>query len=202
MEWKDLNIKDYQNLCKEIDEDYPDDLERSIGLLSCLTGKPIHFYTDEMPMNKLNSELKRLKFIKEACPKIKIHSTIRVGKKRFRFNLNMRTISAGQYMDFTELVKDKEKINDNLHTILANLCVEINWFGFKKKSTISERAEYLLHNLRMPYAISLSGFFLSNYQRLIKGTNDFLESETEKMRKKSKEAVDLALSSIGDGIIL
>ena len=201
MEWKDITIKDYQNLCKEIDEDYPDDLERSIGLLSCLTGKPIHFYTDEMPMNKLKTELKGLEFIKNPCPKIKLHSTIRVGKKRFKFNLNMRTISAGQYIDFTELVKDKDKINDNLHTILANLCVEVNWFGFKKKSTIIERADYMLYNMKMPYVFSLTGFFLSNYLRLIKGTNDFLESEIAKMRKKTKEAVDQALSSIGDGII-
>ena len=94
-----------------------------------------------------------------------------------------------------------DKINDNLHTILANLCVEVNWFGFKKKSTIIERADYMLYNMKMPYVFSLTGFFLSNYRRLIKGTNDFLESEIAKMRKKTKEAVDQALSSIGDGII-
>lgn len=53
----------------------------------------------------------------------------------------------------------------------------------------------------MPIVFSLSGFFLSNYQRLIKGTSDFLELQMKKM-KKAEKSRDLALSNIGDGIIL
>lgn len=201
MEWKDISIRQYQDLCKEIDEEYPDELSRSIGLLSSLTGETISHYTDEMPINKLKVELKGLEFIKKPAPKYKLHSVIRVGKKRFRFNLNMRSISAGQYIDLTEFVKDNDKINDNLHTILATVCEEVNWFGIKKKTETLDRAKYLQDNLKMPYVFTLSSFFLSNYQRLIKGTNDFLESEMKKMRKKTREVVDRALSDIGDGII-
>ncbi len=202
MEWKDISIKQYQDLCKEVDEDYADDLERSIGILATLTDKSIAYYTDEIPLNKLKEKLMGLAFIKERPTPQKIYSKIRVGKKRYRFSLNMRTISAGQYIDLTELVKDKEKINDNLHTFLAVLCEEINWFGKKKDSIISERAKYLQDNMRMPMVFSLSGFFLSNYQRLTKSTNDYLEFMMKKMTKKAQEATDLALSSIGDGIIL
>ena len=202
MEWKDISIKQYQDLCKEVDEDYADDLERSIGILATLTDKSIAYYTDEIPLNKLKEKLMGLAFIKERPTPQKIHSKIRIGKKRFRFNLNMRTISAGQYIDLTELVKDKEKINDNLHTFLAVLCEEVNWYGKKKDTITSERAKYIQNNMRMPMVFSLSGFFLSNYQRLTKGTNDYLEFMMKKMTKKAQEATDLALSSIGDGIIL
>lgn len=200
MEWKDITIKQFQDLCKEIDEEYSDDLERSIGILAILTGKTIAYYTEQIPINELRNKLKGLAFIKKSAPKLKLYSKVRVGKKRFRFNLNMRTISASQYIDLTELVKDNDKINDNLHTILAVLCDEINWFGFKKKTTIIQRAEYLQNNLTMPMVFSLSGFFLSSYQRLTKSTNAYLESEMKKMREKTNKAIDLALSNIGDGI--
>jgi len=202
MEWKDINIKQYQDLCKEIDEDYTDDLERSIGILATLTDKSIAYYTDEIPLNKLKEKLQGLAFIKEKPKAVKVYSKVRIGKKRFRFNLNMRSVSAGQYIDLTELVKDKDKINDNLHTFLAVLCEEINWYGKKKDTIVSDRAKYIQENMRMPMVFSMSGFFLSNYQRLIKGTNDFLELQMKKLTKKTKEATDLALSSIGDGIIL
>jgi hypothetical protein len=202
MEWKDINIKQYQDLCKEVDEDYADDLERSIGILATLTDKSISYYTDEIPLKKLKEKLMGLAFIKEQPKPQKIHSKIRIGKKRYRFNLNMRNISAGQYIDLTELVKDKEKINDNLHTFLAVLCEEITWYGKKKDTIISDRAKYIQENMRMPMVFSLSGFFLLNYQRLIKSTNDYLESQMKKMTKKAQEATDLALLSIGDGIIL
>jgi len=200
MKWEDISIKQYQDLCKEIDEDYADDLERSIGILSTLTGKSIAYYTDEMPINDLKARLKGLEFIKQTPPKPKLHSVIRVGKKRYRFNLNMRIISAGQYIDLTELVKSKDKINDNLHIILGLLCEEINWLGFKKKTEVHDRANYLLNNMKMPYVFALSGFFLLSYQRLIRSTNDYLELEMVKMRKRTREVVDLALSNIGDGI--
>jgi len=202
MEWKDINIKQYQDLCKEIDEDYTDDLERSIGILATLTDKSIAYYTDEIPLKKLKEKLMGLAFIKDQPKQQKIHSKIRIGKKRYRFNLNMRNISAGQYIDLTELVKDKEKINDNLHTFLAVLCEEVTWYGKKKDTIISDRAKYIQENMRMPMVFSLSGFFLLNYQRLIKSTNDYLDLMMKKMTKQAQEATDLALSSIGDGIIL
>jgi len=200
MEWKDITIKQFQDLCKEIDEDYSDDLERSIGILASLTGKSIAYYTEDIPINTLREKLKGLEFIKKSAPKLKLYSKVRVGKKLFRFNLNMRTISASQYIDLTELVKDREKINDNLHTILAVVCDEINWIGFKKKTTIIQRAEYLREYFTMPRVFSLSGFFLSNYQKLIRSTNAYLESEMKKMREKTSQAVNQALSNIGDGI--
>lgn len=202
MEWKDINIKQYQDLCKEVTEDYADDLERSIGILATLTGKSISYYTDEIPLKKLKEKLLSLTFIKEQPKKQKIQSKIRIGKKRYRFSLNMRNISAGQYIDLTELVKDKEKINDNLHTFLAVLCEEITWYGKKKDTIISDRAKYIQENMTMPIVFSMTGFFLLNYQRLIKGTNDYLELQMNKMTKKAQEATDLALLSIGDGIIL
>lgn len=202
MEWKDLSIKQYQDICKEIEEDYPDDLERSIGILSTLTGKSISYYTDTMPISELRTKLKGLEFIKTKPPLKTLYSKIKIGTKRYRFNLDMRSISAGQYIDLTELVKDSNKINDNIHTILATLCEEVNFFGRKKKTSTEQRAEYLLDHMKMDYVFSLSSFFLTSYQRLITATRNFLESETAKMRKQTQKAVDLALSSIGDGIIL
>ena len=201
MEWKDINIKQYQDLCKEIDEDYTDDLERSIGILATLTDKSIAYYTDEIPLNKLKEKLMEVTFIKEKPKQQKIHSKIRIGKKRYRFNLNMRSVSAGQDFWAISAKKDKDKINDNLHTFLAVLCEEINWYGKKKDTIVSDRAKYIQENMRMPMVFSMSGFFLLNYQRLIKGTSDFLELQMKKM-KKAEKSRDLALSNIGDGIIL
>lgn len=202
MEWKDVNILQYQNLLKELDEKYPDELEKSIGILSCLTGKPIYYYTDEIPVNELREKLKGISFINSKPKPQKLHSKIRIGKYRYRFNLNMRTISAGQYIDLTTYVKSPEKINDNLHLILATLSERINFLGFKVKSTPQDRAKHLQEHMTMPYVFTLSDFFLSNYQKLIKGTVDFLELQTKKAVKKTKEALGQVLSNTGDGITL
>lgn len=201
MEWKDITIKQYQDICKEIDEDYSNDLDRTIGILSALTGMQI-VDCENLPISELKKKLKGLDFIKSKPKPMKLKSKVKVGKRRFRFNLNMRTISAGQYIDLTELVKDNKKINDNLHLILGIMCKEVNIFGIDKKTTAAYRAEYFRDNLTMDYVFSLSGFFLSNYQRSTKAISVYLDLEMKKAQKIASQAIDQALSNIGDGITL
>jgi len=200
MNWNDVTIRQYQNLCRETNETYPSELDRSIGLLSALTGKFISYY-EALPISQLKKEIFSIEFIKEKPKDIKVKSKVRVGTRRFRFCIDMRSsLTAGQYIDLTELVKDGKKINDNLHMILAVMCEEMNWLGIKKKTTAKERGEYLLDHLTMPNVFALSGFFLTNYQRLTKGISVYLELEMKKARKQMSEVIDQALSAIGGGI--
>lgn len=195
MKWSNISIRQYQNICREQNEDYPDDLERSIGLLSCLTGKSIDHYQNDIPVSQLKKELEKVTFLNFAPEKIKLHSKIRVGKRFFKFNFKINTISAGNYIDLTTYVKSQEKIPDNLHLILATLCKEVNVFGFEKKTTATERAEYLLNNMKMPYVFSLSDFFLSNYQILIKNIQSYMDREMEKV----EAMISRVSSNIGVG---
>jgi len=198
MNWNDVTIRQYQNLCREIEETYPDEVSRSIGLLSSLTGKLISHF-EELPLPELKKQIKSIGFIQDKPEKVKVKSKLKVGKKVFQFQLDMNSISASQYIDLTELVKDNKKINDNLHLILAVMSIEVNWFGKDKKTEIKDRANYLLHNMTMLNVFALSGFFLNNYQRLTKAINVYLDLEMKKTRKQMSEVIDQALSVIGDG---
>ena len=202
MEWKDISIRQYQSVCRELSEKYDDDLERSIGLLSSLTGKPISYYLDEVPINELKKQINGIAFLSSPVPKIKLKSKVKINGRRFRFNLNMRTINAGGYIDLTELVKDKDKINDNLQTILAVMCKEVDFWGRDKKTEVLEIAKFMHDNMTMPYVLSYTGFFLSNYQKLTNATRVYLERERKRMRKVVSQVVSQSLSDIGDGTIL
>lgn len=201
MEWKDISIRQYQNLCRELTEKYEDELERSIGLLSALTSKPTSHYLDEMPIGELKKQIYGIAFLSKPVPKLKLRSKIKIAGRRFRFNLNMRSINAGGYIDLTELVKDKEKINDNLQTVLAVMCKEVNFWGRDKKTSTLDIAMFLHDNMKMPYVISYSGFFLRNYQKLTKGTLAYLEREQKRITKTANKLINQSLSDIGAGIL-
>lgn len=200
MTWDNITIRQWQDIQKELREDYEDDIERSIGILATINNKTISYYKNELTIKELKEELSKLAFLCERPKSVKLHSIIDIGEKRMKFNLNMRTISAGQYIDLTELVKDEKKIDDNLHIILAVLCEEIDKKGKKIETDTKERAKYLHENMPMTYVISLRDFFLSNYQRLIKAISDYLESKMRKMKMERDKATSQALSNIGVGI--
>lgn len=201
MNWNEITINQYQAVSRELKEDHEDELSLSIALLSVITNKPIDYYENEIPLTELKSKLSGLKFLTNKPKPKKLHSKVNVNGKWFVFNLDLYSISAGQYIDLTEYVKDAKLIDENLHLILATLCEEVNWWGKKKKTSLKDKADWLQNNMTMPYVFTLSGFFLNNYQKLTKATLNFLESEKEKAMKNLNKIVNQTLSDIGVGTI-
>jgi len=189
--WSDVTIKQFYQLREAMEMDWTDDTERVIAYLSALTGKPMTYYSDEISVIELRKAVSKLQFITKPKPEVKIKPTYRIGMKRFSVDLMLRDSCAGQFIDLSTLAK--EKYNVKYEDVLAVFFYETNWFGFRKKRVLNsqkEIAEYLLNNCTMDVVFAYSGFFLRSYQRLLKGTKDYLELKTKKIQKELRKQLD------------
>lgn len=189
--WSDITIKQFYNLREAMGMDWTDDTERVVAYLSALTNKPMTYFTDEISVVQLRDAIGKIQFLTRPKPEIKIKPTYKIGKKRFNVDLVLRDSSASQFIDLSTLAKEKDNVR--YEDVLAVFFYEANWLGFRKKRTLNsqkEVAEYLLNNCTMDIVFAYSGFFLRSYQRLLKGTKDYLELKNKKIQKELRKVLD------------
>jgi hypothetical protein len=189
--WSDITIKQFYNLREAMSMDWTDDTERVVAYLSALTNKPMTYFTDEISVLELRKAIGKIQFLTRPKPEIKIRPTYKIGKKRFAVDLVLRDSAASQFIDLSTLAKEKENVK--YEDVLAVFFYETNWLGFRKKRTLNsqkEIAEYLLNNCTMDVVFAYSSFFLRSYQRLLKGTQGFLELKTKKAKKMLQKVLD------------
>lgn len=186
--WYDINLNQYQKL-KEI-EPLIDELEDySEQFLSILLNK------DKQEIVELNLEnftyLYELMydFTKSPIPRPE-SNFIKVNEKKFIFDKDIKGISIGLFSDLNNKTKDTEIINvaHKVSAIFIRPAIE-KGFASKLKNKLnielketdylidkynfndaSEREEFFLNNLPIPYIIESTGFFL-HYQNRLKKTS-------------------------------
>ena len=192
--WSDITIKQFYNLREAMGMDWTDDTERVVAYLSALTNKPMTYFTDEISVVQLRNAIGKIQFLTRPKPEIKIRPTYKIGKKKFVVDLVLRDSSASQFIDLSTLAKEKDNVR--YEDVLAVFFYEANWLGLRKKRTLNsqkEVAEYLLNNCTMDIVFAYSGFFLRSYQRLLKGTKDYLELKNKKIQKELRKVLDRPL---------
>lgn len=194
--WGDVTLKKYIEITEFQAVDM-DELDKSVKILSILSDKTEDEILD-ISLPDIKECIKRIQFIYTTPEEGKIKQKIKINGHRYFINLNVRSITGAEYIDFTSLLKEKDKITQNLTQILPIFLKPVNIFGFKKKKcyrindkneevqTLESRAftsKLILDNLTMDIVFNLSGFFLRNYQALTKATLDCIIKENSKKRE-------------------
>jgi hypothetical protein len=100
------------------------------------------------------------------------------------------TLNGGQYITLMHLMKDPDKVIDQLHEVMAVFLVpkKKTWYGWKKGKYDPERHKEVSEAmLQAPMTIvqPLSAFFLSSY---LKSAKHILESSVRKAEKVKRQA--------------
>lgn len=102
---------------------------------------------------------------------------VKVKGKRYWINRFFEDISTAQFVEISEWTSDQEKINENLHLIVASLMRELTFFFTPKKydgSKHQERAKDVKESMLAVEALGLSAFFLANWMLLLSDSPRFL----------------------------
>lgn len=141
MKWENITVRQFQQIHKILlSQEYDSNFDRLIDIAAYLLDKPLNEITTE--------EIKSMGFLLniELMPN-KVSKYFRFKGKTYKPTLEVNRFTAGQYIDFTTYLKDKDKVIDNLHFLAAIICRESTWYGAEKKYsavTMMKRADLFL----------------------------------------------------------
>ena len=178
--------------CKTIAELETDPLNRNIKLLAELTNKTFD-EVESMPIDKLKLALKSFSEIENLNPNARVKMDFKVNGRRFKCIWQTQKLTAAQYIDTTSFCKDEASIINNIHNILAAICVEKTWYGKVKKYdgvNHKEVADLFLNHMKIEVAYPIMLFFCRYYKELADNILIYLEQEAEKALAKVKPILD------------
>jgi hypothetical protein len=126
----------------------------------------------------------------------------KVQGRRFKCIWQTQKLKASQYIDATSFCKDEANIINNIHNILAAICVEKTWYGKVKKydgANHKEVADLFLNHMKIEQAYPIMLFFCRYYKELADNILTYLELEAEKALAKVKPILDKHLKLNGVG---
>lgn len=188
--------------CKTIAELESDPLNRNIKLLAELTGKSFD-EIESMPIDKLTIALKSFSEIESLNPDAKIKMEFKIKGRRFKCIWQTQKLTAAQYIDATSFCKEEASIINNIHNILAAICVEKTWYGKVKKYdgiNHKEVSDLFYNNMKIEVAYPIMLFFCKYYKELADNILIYLEAEAEKAMEKVKVTVDKVSKLSGVGL--
>lgn len=190
MNWYDVTLFQFtklQELVKIEDED-----ERMISIAELILGNDV----SDLPLSEFAKELKKLKFLNEPIPEVKLPKKIELNGRKYYVDCLLGNISTSQYVDFN----NHSKTNDMSKMLSVFFIPEGHKYndGYDMLEVFND-----MNDLPIPVVQSASFFFGRQYStfmkifrrysiKQIKKTNLPKEAK-ENMIKVVEKSVDLAL---------
>jgi len=171
--WESVTLKKYQAINALLKESK----QRGEGLEG--SAKELHDYNSECALSSLmtdtdmdeilalnrsahNQIMNVLAFLKD--PIIgNIKTNARVNGTRYYFEKDASKITGGQWITLMHFLQDENKIDENLHNLIACFAYEYHWFKPKYNGKIHESVAIDMQSLPITFVKPLTDFFLSSY---------------------------------------
>lgn len=199
MNWKDLNVFQYQQIVEANKIEHPlDRVDRFIGIINGWTANQV----DSLSVQEYNDQAKRLDFLNKDIEGKPV-KYINVNKKRYKCIYDVRKLHAARYIESKHFQTD---LVGNLHKLAASMVVPMKktYLGWKEDSyDASKHEEYAQDMLESRFIDVYHSivFFYHVYRIWIEVSRAYLimEMETKGTTEAEKALADLL--SIMDGNI-
>lgn len=186
--WDDVTVEEWQavrKLIKEGEGKNPFLLECAI--ISTLSG---HDMDDLLRLSRGSHALimEQLSFLTQPIEG-KVRSFTRVGKNRYYFEKKAENITGGQYIDLMHYLKDEDKVDENLHLLVACFTHRMRWGFWKAEYNDKYKMLDIAEDVKkMPISTikPLTDFFLQHYLSCAKVTVRYLEKEAQKLKRQAE----------------
>ena len=178
--YSDLTIGQYIK-CKAITNIESDPVQRKLKMLSIITGQSVD-ELESLPIAELIKRLKAITEVESLGKNAKVKMKFKVKGRRFECIWKSQELRADQYIDATFYTKGD--IEQNIHNILAAICVERTWYGKKlpySGDKHKEISELFLNEMKISTAYPIMLFFSKYLRELERNTAIYLEKEMEKV---------------------
>ena len=185
--WEGVTVEQFQALQKILAEK-GDEYATNVAIISIMSGTPM----DEIETYSLKTYAKcmnTLSFLTEQLVG-EVQKAVEFGGVRYDVITDVYKLNGGQYITLMHLMKDPDKVIDQLHEVMAVFLVprKKTWYGWKKGKYDPERHKEISEAmLQAPMTIvqPLSAFFLTSY---LKSAKHILESSVKKAEKIKRQA--------------
>lgn len=194
--WNDVTVAEWQalrELIKNKKEGTPEnDFLLECAIISTLSGAEM----DTLMALTRDSHarlMKELAFLKQPITG-KVKQRVRVGKQWYFLEKYAENVTGGQFIDLMSQLKDQDKIDENLHKILACFAVKMKWGIFKQKYNGKDFEQAANDFKRLPIGVvkPLTDFFLKHYLDCAKITVQYLEKEAKKIKRQAEKEQKLS----------
>ena len=185
--WEGVTIEQFQALQKILAEK-GDEYATNMAIISIMSGVPV----DEIETYALKTYAKCMRTLSFLSEQLvgEVQKAVEFGGLRYDVITDVYKLNGGQYITLMHLMKDPDKVIDQLHEIMAVFLVpkEKTWWGWKSQKYNSKKHKEIAEAmLQAPMTIvqPLSAFFLTSY---LKSAKHILESSVRKAEKIKKQA--------------
>ena len=187
--YNQLTIKQFLQ-CKTIAELEPDPVNRKVKMLSAVTGQDIDVI-ESLPIGELFAKLKEFSEVETLQTNQKVRMNFKVAGKRFECIWKLQELSAAQYIDVSHFTKEQDNIVQNIHNILAAVCVKSSLFKRKKYNgdDHKEVAELFYNNMKISQAYPLMLFFCKFFEVLERNIATCLMGEIQKTEQMIRTSI-------------
>lgn len=202
--WTKVTVGKYEEI-RRITNSGRDVTEVNTELLSVLTDIDVEDLLD-MPLMRYNNLLQCTGFLYDEIPQRMVATKYVLGGVTFDVMLNIEKMTAAQFIDYQNYIKD---IDNNLVPLISIFLIP-QGYKYNDGYNIIEMQNIIRNNLCIIDANALAAFFLRWYESLLKATVSYLIKKVKRLMKKetNKEAVKKMQEAItlleksGDGLTL
>ena len=185
--WEGVTIEQFQALQKILAEK-GDEYATNVAIISIMSGVPV----DEIETYALKTYAKCMRTLSFLSEQLvgEVQKVVEFEGLRYDVITDVYKLNGGQYITLMHLMKDPDKVIDQLHEVMAVFLVpkKRTWYGWKKQPYNSEKHKEISEAmLQAPMTIvqPLSAFFLTSY---LKSARHILESSVRKAEKVKRQA--------------
>ena len=185
--WAGVTVEQFQALQRILAEK-GDEYPTNVAIISIMSGVPV----DEIETYSLKTYAKCMQTLSFLSEQLVggVQKVVEFGGVRYDVITDVYNLNGGQYITLMHLMKDPDKVIDQLHEIMAVFLVpkKKTWWGWKKQPYNSDKHKEIAEAmLQAPMTIvqPLSAFFLSSY---LKSAKHILESSVRKAEKVKRQA--------------
>jgi hypothetical protein len=185
--YKDLTLEKYLELrAIPLDQEEIDIQSQMLAVLNdCTVDEILDLKLDEY--HKLVGQMSFL--TEEPQPVKKVPREVTIGKNKYEVIKDARSMTAGQFIDYQNYIKDINTTEKNLPLLMTCFCIPKG-----KKYGDYDFVEVAddMKKLPIEMVLGLAGFFFRKSQRLIDNTLTYLDWTVKRMQKreKNKEIVE------------
>lgn len=205
--WNDITIKNFVESYDILLDNTYDIIEKNLYLLSVLSGEPVSYF-ESLPISKLKEAVARVQFLNDLKSiNTKLPVTFNLGNRIFDVTHDPRKLIGGQYIDLMNILSQchsQKDINDQMHNLLAVICVPRRGLVFKGRyngSRHKEVADLFYARLTMNIAYPVALFFCNLWEYLMPAIKTCLEEERNGMLMMAMKKCQTLLSEDGAGIL-
>ncbi|MEI6190506.1 MAG: hypothetical protein WCP61_08805 [Chitinophagia bacterium] len=186
--YNQLSIKQFL-ACKRISEMEQDPIMRKVKMLAEISGRS-EDEIEDLPISELKKQLEEFNQIETLTGNKKVKMKFKVGGRRFEVIWKQQELTASQFIDSTFFTKESTEIVNQIHNILAAICVERTWYGKRKAydgSKHKEIADLFYNEMKIATAYPIMLFFCKYFEALQENIETCLMEELKAMNKTIQE---------------